>query len=87
MCVNTCIFAPISEDLNKRQWILTGAFLCFLFGFLTLLLSLLGLEFSYLAWIDRLPWIFPLLLKLILLFGGLILAYLASFDWKNGNRE
>lgn len=63
------------------------AFLSFLFGFLTILLSLLGLEFSYLAWIDDLPGIVPLLFKLIMLFGGLMTAYLVSSDWRNNNQD
>ncbi len=63
------------------------AFLCFLFGFLTLLLSLLGLEFTYLAWIDHLPGIFPLLFKLVLMFGGLMTAYQVSSDWRNDNQD
>ncbi len=58
-----------------------------MFGFLTLLLTLLGLEFTYMAWLERLPGLMPLMIKLLMLFGGIVLAYLSSTDWKSQHDE
>lgn len=68
--------------LKSKSIVLILAFLSFLFGFLTLVLTLLGLEFPMLAWIDDFPGVIPLLIKLIMMFGGIIVAYLTATDWK-----
>ena len=70
------------KTLKTKSILLILAFLCFLFGFLTLVLTLLGLEFPFLSWIDDLPGLMPLFLKITMLFGGIILAYLTATDWK-----
>ncbi|MDZ4708738.1 MAG: hypothetical protein SH818_10100 [Saprospiraceae bacterium] len=68
--------------MKSKSVLLILAFLSFLFGFLTLVLTLLGLEFPLLSWIDDLPGLMPLFLKLAMMFGGIILAYLTATDWK-----
>jgi len=68
--------------LKSKSILLILAFLSFLFGFLTLLLTLLGMEFPLLSLIDDLPGLLPLFLKLTMIFGGIILAYLTATDWR-----
>ncbi|MBK7370815.1 MAG: hypothetical protein IPJ09_05135 [Saprospiraceae bacterium] len=68
--------------MNKLTVLKIISFLLFAFGFLTFLLEILGLEFSFLNWLDRLPGVAPLLLKVSMLFGGILLAYIAFTDWQ-----
>jgi len=51
------------------------AFILFVLGFLSLLMSMLGLQFTYLRWIEKLPALVSVLFKLAMLIGGIILAY------------
>ena len=52
-------------------------FLLFLFGFIALVLMLVGLQISFLAFIDywgRTP---GLVIRLLMVFGGVVIVYLA----------
>ena len=51
-------------------------FLLFLFGFIALVLMLVGLQLSFLAFID--DWGRPagLLIRLLMIFGGVVIVYL-----------
>lgn len=75
-------FVPNLIVLKSKSIVLILAFLAFMFGFLTLILTLLGLEFPLLSWVDDLPGILPLILKLVMMFGGILVAYLTATDWK-----
>jgi hypothetical protein len=52
-------------------------FILFLFGFLALILSLVGLQFSFLAFIDGAGRTFGLLARILMIFGGVTLMYIA----------
>ncbi len=53
-------------------------FLAFLLGILSLILNLVGMRFIFLRFIDRLPGIWAIIIQVILIFGGMIVFYLAS---------
>ena len=50
-------------------------FVLFLFGMLALILSLVGLKLSFLTWIDSPGRGFGFLIRIIMIFGGMILFY------------
>jgi cytochrome c oxidase subunit IV len=54
------------------------AFILFVLGFLSLLMSMLGLQFTYLRWLENLPVLVSVLIKLTMLIGGIVLAYMTT---------
>lgn len=51
-------------------------------GFLSLILSLVGVEFSFLTWMRSFGPLSAFLLKLGLAIGGIMLIYLGQTDWE-----
>ena len=64
--------------MNKGIITVAG-YVFFLFGFLSILFSLVGLELTMLKWMSSFGRTPALILKLIMLFGGLIIMYLSKF--------
>jgi hypothetical protein len=54
------------------------AFILFVLGFMSLLMSMLGLQFTYLRWLEKLPVLLSVLIKLAMLIGGIVLAYMVT---------
>jgi hypothetical protein len=52
-------------------------FLLFVLGMLSLVLILVGANFSYLAWIDKPGSPRGILIRLLMIGGGLVISYLA----------
>lgn len=74
-------FAPM-----KGIIILLG-FMFFLLGILGIILDLVGLQFSFLIWLDGLGRLGSFLVKLIMLFGGLVVMYLYGTNWRQKDQE
>ncbi len=55
--------------------ILVGAFAVFMLGFLSLVLMLVGARLSILSWIDSGGPVLGLVIRLIMIFGGLAVVY------------
>lgn len=51
-------------------------FLLFLFGFISLILTLVGLRISFLSWIDEIGPGVGLAIRLVMIFGGIIIMYI-----------
>ncbi len=63
------------STMNKGTLTIIG-FLCFMTGMIALILSLVGLRISILAAIEDWNRGFAFLVKLILIFGGMIMFYI-----------
>ena len=55
-------------------------FLLFFFGAIAIILSIVGLQLSFLTWIDSPSRTFGLVIRLLMLVSGLIIMYLSKMD-------
>ncbi len=64
-------------------------FLLFSIGTLSILVNLMGLEFDFLLWFDKLipNGLLQFLAKIILIIIGVITIYFAHVDWKKEHLE
>jgi len=67
---------------DKKTWMLLVGFLLFVVGMLSIVLSLVGLELSYLSFLDRMGFLISGILKLCMVIGGIVLAFLGSSNKK-----
>lgn len=56
----------------------TIGYVLFAFGFLSILFSLVGLELTLLKWLSGFGRTTALVIKLLMLFGGLIIMYISK---------
>jgi len=63
--------------MSKSGLSLLG-FLLFFLGFMSIVFSLVGLQFTFFNWMNIWGVGFALILKIALLFGGLIIVYIAK---------
>jgi hypothetical protein len=66
------------EVMNKKIW-MVGGFFAFLAGILSLILSLVGLEWTPLSFIYG-KGVFTIIIQILLLFGGIVMMYIARLD-------
>lgn len=64
-------------EMNKGIVTAIG-YVLFAFGFLSILFSLVGLELSMLKWLSSFGRTAALVIKLLMLFGGLIIMYISK---------
>ncbi len=57
-------------------------FLLFIIGGLALVLSLIGVQLSYLTWIDKPGPLFGFVIRLLMILGGIVMVVLARTDWR-----
>jgi hypothetical protein len=67
--------------MNRGLWTLVG-FIFFLLGFSALVLSLVGVQLSFLTWLDAPGRLFGFVMRLVLILLGFVIVYLARTDWK-----
>lgn len=65
---------------NKALLTLIG-FVLVVIGFLALVLSIVGVKFAFLLWIDKPGPLFGLLFRIAMILVGFILVYLAQTDY------
>lgn len=65
----------------KGWWTLLGYALLAI-GFLALVLSIVGVKFAFLLWIDAPGPLFGFVVRLLMMFGGIIIIYLAQTDFE-----
>lgn len=53
-------------------------------GFISLILSLIGLQLSFLTWLDSLGRLFSFLVRIIMIVAGIVLVYLAQMEMEEG---
>lgn len=76
------IFVPkIFRTMKKAAWISIG-FLLFIIGFSAVVLSLVGIKFSYLTWLDAPGALFGFLMKIFMVIGGIVIVYMTVIDWR-----
>ncbi len=57
-------------------------FLLFIIGGLALVLSLIGVQLSYLTWIDKPSPLIGFVIRLLMILGGIVMVVLARTDWR-----
>jgi hypothetical protein len=62
-------------------------FLLFVFGLLSLVLLLVGANLTMLTFIDSGGKLIGFVIRLLMVFGGVVLFYLARTDWEKENEE
>ena len=67
--------------MDKSSVLTLFGFLLFLFGMVALILTLVGLQLSFLAFIDAGGRTVGLVVRLLMIFGGVIIMFLARTDW------
>jgi len=72
--------------MNKAILTLIG-FLLFIIGFAALVLSLVGVKFAFLRWIDAPGSLFGFVVRLLMILGGIVLVVLTQTDWKSENQQ
>lgn len=65
---------------RKGLWTLIG-FLLFIYGFLALVLSMIGAQLSFLTWIDLPSPLFGLVIRLLMIMAGIAIVYIARTDF------
>ena len=69
--------------MGLRTFFMFLGFLLFIFGIVALVLMLVGLQLSFLAWLDSSSRMFGLTLRLLMVFGGIVMFYFARTDFRN----
>ena len=67
--------------MNKGLLSLLGFSLAAL-GFLSIVLSLVGVQFSFLTWLDTFGRLFSFIAKLLFIVIGILVLYIAQSDFK-----
>ncbi|GIV32045.1 MAG: hypothetical protein KatS3mg030_347 [Saprospiraceae bacterium] len=68
--------------MKKALWLLVGFGLFFL-GALSIILNMVGVDFTFLAWLDQMGRLTAFLIKVVMAVGGIVIIYLNSVDWRN----
>ncbi len=72
--------------MNKTLLTVAGFFL-FTFGFLSLVLSMIGVQLAFLAWLDKIGALFAFIIRILMVLAGIILVALAQTDWARERAE
>ena len=67
--------------MSKSLYTLLG-FLLFLIGFIALSLSLVGVQLSFLTWIDAPGKLFGLIIRLLMILSGVVIVVLTRTNWR-----
>lgn len=66
--------------MDKRAVISIVGFLLFLYGGLSLVLSLIGVQLSFMTWLDRFGLLASLLIKLGMIVFGIAMVYVSRMS-------
>ena len=67
--------------MSKTTTTIIG-FLLFIVGGLALVLSLIGVQLSYLTWIDEPSKLLGFVIRLLMILAGIVMVVLARTDWR-----
>ena len=67
--------------MSKALYTFVG-FLLFLFGFMALALSLVGVQLSFLTWIDAPGKLFGFVIRVLMILAGIVIVVLTRTDWR-----
>ncbi|MCB9035396.1 MAG: hypothetical protein H6557_02135 [Lewinellaceae bacterium] len=51
-------------------------------GFLSIVLSLVGVQFAFLLWLDSFSKLFGFVVKIVMIIAGILILYIAQSDFK-----
>ena len=66
---------------HKGWWTLLG-FVLLMIGFLALVLSLVGIQFAFLTWMDAIGPLFGFVMRILLMLVGVVIIYMAQSDFR-----
>lgn len=64
--------------MTKKEFLTVIAFILFILGFTSITLSLVGIRWSFLAWLDQIGVVFGTAIKVLMILAGIIILYLAQ---------
>ena len=67
--------------MNKGVLSILGFALAAL-GFLSIVLSLVGVQFAFLTWLDSFSRLFGFVAKIVMIIAGILILYIAQSDFK-----
>jgi hypothetical protein len=65
---------------KNKTWFLVSGFLLFLYGFLAIILQFVGLQLSFLTWLDAGGNLLGFVLRLVMVIAGIVLAFWATLN-------
>lgn len=68
--------------VKNRGWVTLVGFLLAGTGFLSLILSLVGLNLAFLTWIDAPGPLFGFVIRLVMIIAGVVVIYLAQTNFE-----
>lgn len=68
--------------MSRGKYAILG-FTLFLFGFLSLFLMLVGVQLSFLTWIDAAGRLLGFIIRIGMILSGVIIIYLTQTNWRN----
>lgn len=71
---------------NKSNWVLLG-FLLFIFGLTSIIMSLVGVRWVFLGWMEWGGALLAFVLKVLMTIAGVVMIVLARTDWEDEKRE
>ena len=71
----------------KKGVVATLGFLLILYGFIALVLMMIGMQLSFLVWIDGWGKLLGFVIRLLMIVVGVVMMYLDLSDWKNIEAE
>lgn len=74
------------SHMKKALYTLLG-FLFFIFGFLSLMLSMIGVQLTFMIWLDAPGRLFGFVARLLIVIGGIVIVALANTDWERERAE
>ncbi len=67
--------------MSKAIYTIIG-FLLFTIGMMALVLSLVGVQLSFLTWIDKPGRLFGFLIRILMILLGVVIVVLSRTDWR-----
>ncbi len=66
----------------KKSLLTVIGFLLFVLGIVSIILSVVGMQFKLLLWQDQLGSLWAFIIRILMIFIGIILVYLTNTQWK-----
>ncbi|MFT6333603.1 MAG: hypothetical protein ACI86M_000331 [Saprospiraceae bacterium] len=71
----------------KKGYATIIGYLLFLMGILSIILSMVGLQLTFLSWIQSFGTGVSIIIKIVMLFSGLIIMYISKMPTEDDNLE
>jgi len=66
--------------MTKKDIITTIGFILFILGFTALTLSLVGIKWSFLVWLDRIDPLFGFVSKILMIIVGIVMVAMSKME-------